>query len=289
LGTPLPRNSPLRKQADLGKTTQKKLKDQLRWELAEVKKASGKTHEELAGDLGYKGGAIVSKWLSGGDPVPPKAAKALDGLGYTTTIGVSFAELQEAYRKAKGPTRRPRTKTADTFDIFLASPMESLTKDSAYAKERKAAKDLKELLEDQLGYSVYYAGEKIESKEELDPPLVAAERNFDALRNSNSFILLSVTKAARPSSVTVEAGYALGWEIPSIYLVPHAKYLPFILRALGPHGSNNLPPVRIEWVASSKEAVNFVRHNGRRLLKELDEEVATATPRGTSRRRPKSR
>jgi transcriptional regulator with XRE-family HTH domain len=288
LGTPLPRNSPLGEHDDLSKATQKKLKDQLRWELAEVKKQSGKTHEDLAGELGYQGGASVSRWLSGGDPVPPKAAKALDELGYKTTIGVSFTELQEAYRKAKGPTRPPSTKTADTFDIFLASPMASLTKKSAFDKERKAAKDLKELFEEELDYSVYYAGEKLESKEEFDSP-VAAERNFDALRNSSYFVLLSVTKADRPSSVTVEAGYALGCEIPSIYLLPHAKHLPFVLRSLGSHKSNDLPPVRIELVGSSRQAVSFVRHNGRRLLKELDEEVATATPPGTSRRRPKSR
>lgn len=289
MGTPLPRNSPLGKHADLGKATQKKLKDQLRYELAEVKKESGKTHEELAQDLGYQGGASVSRWLSGGDPIPPKAAKKLDELGFETSLGASFTELQEAYKKAKGPTRRLRTRTADTFDIFLASPMASLTKTSAYEKERKAARDLKDLFENQLGYSVYYAGEKLESKEEFDSPLAAAERNFDALHNSRYFVLLSVTKAERPSSVTVEAGYALGWEIPSIYLVPHAKHLPFVLRSLSSHKSNDLPPVRIELVGSGKQAVGFMRHNGRKLFKELEEQAATATPRGTSRRRGKGR
>lgn len=289
--SPVPRHSPLSEHNGLDKAPAKKLREQLRFELDLVKTKTGMTEEELAHHLGFQGGASVSKWLTGRDPVSRKAALALDRSGHTTSIGKTFEEIQKAYRAATGTTpAKSQIRSPETYDVFLASPMASLSGPKAYETERQAARDLKEVFENFFDYSVYYAGEALESEEEFDPSLVAAEQNFDALRNSRYFVLLSVSKATKPSSVTVEAGYALGCGVPSLYLVSNAEHLPFLLRALGSHKSPDLPPVHVEMmVNSSKKAVGLMRKHGTGILSRLDERAVPSKPRRIARQKKKTR
>jgi hypothetical protein len=148
--------------------------------------------------------------------------------------------------------------------------MASLATRKAFETERKAARDLKEVFENFFDFTVYYAGETLESKEEFDSPLSAAEQNFDALRDSRFFVLLSVSKATKPSSVTVEAGYALGCGIKSLYLVRNLEHLPFVLRGLNAHESTDLPPVQIETVDSSERAIGLIRKHGSEIFNRLE-------------------
>ncbi|MGN6816258.1 MAG: hypothetical protein ACTHK3_09255 [Solirubrobacterales bacterium] len=286
MDAPPPRNSPLRKKHDLSEASAKQLRLQLRYELSRVKEETGLGPEKLALKLGYSSGASVSKWLNGHAVVSEKCAKELDRQGYRTDIGWSFAQLQQAYATATKHAGGAKAGSADRhYDLFLASPMASLSGKPAYEKERKAARDLKESIENFLGYSVYYAGETLESKVEFDSPLVAAEQNFDALHNARFFVLLSVSKATKPSSVTVEAGYALARRIPSLYLVRNVEHLPFVLRSLGSHKSPDLPAVDVEVVESAERAVGLMRHQGKKILKRLEEQTR---PR-KSESRPRSR
>lgn len=268
-----PRKSPLSKNHDLSKATEGQLRQQLRYELAWVQEKSGLGPEKLAYELGYKSGASVSKWLNDHAAMPPRCAAKLDELGYSPYVGGSFRELHQAFTAAKaregGGSQRPRTH----YDLFLASPMASLDRKTSYETERKAARDLKHAIENFLGLTVYYAGETLESKVEFDSPLVAAEQNFDALHNARYFVLLSVSKAKRPSSVTVEAGYALARRTPSLYLVRNTEHLPFVLRALGPHKTPHLPAVDIEVIESGERAVGLMKRQGEEILTRLERET----------------
>lgn len=268
-----PRKSPLSKNHDLSKATARQLRQQLRYELERVQEKTGHGPEALAYELGYKSGASVSKWLNDHAAMPLRCAVKLDELGYRPHVGKTFWELHQAFSAARAREGGGTKPSWPHYDLFLASPMASLDNKTSYHTERQAARDVKHAIEHFLGLSVYYAGETLESKVEFDSPLVAAEQNFDALHNARYFVLLSVTKAKKPSTVTVEAGYALARKIPSLYLVRNIEYLPFVLRSLGSHKAPQLPAVDIEVIESGERAVGLMKRQGEKILSRLETET----------------
>jgi hypothetical protein len=288
-----PKRSPLSPGSDITEAGPEVLQEQLRFEVGEVKANSEVTNLELALDLGFAGEGSVSKWLNGHGPVSEKGALALDALGHVPTIGGSFAELQRAYIRARrrgGPRRRRKP---GIYDVFLSSPMASVNGTGAYAIERAAANDLKAALEDYCDMTVYYAGGDIESQEEFDSPVAAAEANFEALRTATYFVLLTVHDAPepdggpplRPTSVHVEAGFALAENKPSLYLVRDHDSLPFMLRQLGEHSSKALPRVSVEKVDSGQRAISLIRHHGIDLLGRLAGKASSSRGAGGRARR----
>jgi hypothetical protein len=276
-----PQKSPLSKNHDLSKATEGQLRQQLRYELGRAQKKSGLGREDFAFELGYKSVASVTKWLNDHVAVTLRCAAKLDELGYEPYVGKSFRELHQAYTAAKtreGGGQRSRIH----YDLFLASPMASLDTKTSFETEHQAACDVKYAIEHFLGLSVYYAGETVKSKVDFDSPLVAAEQNFDALHNARYFVLLSVSKAKKPSSVTVEAGYALARGIPSLYLVSNTQHLPFVLSSLGSHKAPQLPAVDIEVVESGERAVGLIKRQGEEILTRLEAETL-------SQRRPQAK
>jgi hypothetical protein len=266
-----PKRAPLEAGRDLSEVSAGMLREQLRYELWQVKEKTKLSNEELSLDLGYKSGTSVTKWLNDLAPISGPCAEILDRKGFKPTIGGTFVALHEAYVRAKrGLPREPR-RGPRTYDVFLASPMASTEDSEEYRLERRGAQDVKAALENFCDLSVYYAGDLLETAEEFDPPDVAAEQNFEALENSQRFVLVMLTGVRRPSSVHVEAGYALARRLPSLYLVPDHKVLPFVLESLGQHQRGEiLPPVSVQYVNSSTRAVNLIRKHGDALFTRLD-------------------
>lgn len=265
------KRSPLTKGSDLMLASSEALRAQLRYEIWEIKRQSEATNEELALELGYRNGSSVTKWLNDHAPVSVDCAKTLDRLGKTPTIGGTFTDLRKAYTQVSRGISREKPRGSRTYDVFLASPMASVEGSEEYEVERQAARDVKEALENYCDLSVYYAGESLESKEEFDSPVVAAEENFDALESAQRFVLLALGKVTRPSSIYVEAGYALARKLPSLYLVRHPVALPFVLRSLNQHERNEkLPTVSVEYVESGARAVGLFRKHGDAIFTRLD-------------------
>ena len=115
-------------------------------------------------------------------------------------------------------------------DVFLASPMASLTGRGSYIRERESASDLARIIESYCGYSVYYAGDEIESDADFEAPGIALALNVQALRDSRHFVLLVTEPLVKPSSVWVEAGLALAYGKPLTLFVNATDDLPYMLR-----------------------------------------------------------
>jgi nucleoside 2-deoxyribosyltransferase len=156
-----------------------------------------------------------------------------------------------------------------------------------YRLERRNAQEIKRALETWCDFSVYYAGQNLESEEDFETPEIAAEVNFTALDDAKFFVLLVQTPLNRPSSVHVEAGYALAKGIPSLYIVPSHDALPFVLRKLGEQRADGLPPVTIQY-STAEEAVRLLKKHGIEVFERLERltQQAAAPPRraaGTAR------
>jgi hypothetical protein len=276
------RQPPLR-QTDLRRASAEQLKQQLSYELGEIKDASGGSNEDLALKLGYANGSSVGKWLSGEAALSKSVVKTLDDTGYRPTIGESFSALYQLYSVAKRGAHGP--KSPASYHVFLASPMASTKGSAAYRREREAALGVKHVLENIHGYDVFYAGEEIENEDQFDAPRLAAWESFGALSNSRHFLLLALEPVRKPSGVFAEAGYALARGIPSLYIVSDPDHLPYPLRNLGfdPSGSSQLPPVDIEICKTADKAVALVRQNVDRLFAQLDDPRAKPRRRGRGR------
>lgn len=261
---------PISDAAQISAASAATLKQQLCFELHGVKERLRCSNGDLAVMLHYANASTVTKWLSGQSVVSVSAARRLDELGQRTSIQATFTALCDAYTSASRRPRRGPSPAAGSFDVFLASPMASTETRQSYESERSAARDVKAALETWCGFSVYYAGEMIETDGEFDTPEIAAEANFDVLSRSHYFLLLVLSQPADPSSVYVEAGFALAHHLPSLYLVPGPEVLPFVLRTLGQHQQRLLPPVSLQFIDSASQAVAFVKRNGLQLFERLD-------------------
>lgn len=246
------------------------LKQQLCFELHEVKERLKCSNSELAARLHYANASTVTKWLSGQSVVSVAAARRLDELGETTSIEATFSALREAYTRASRRRGHGGAQSSGSFDVFLASPMASTETRHAYESERSAARDVKAALETWCGFSVYYAGDALETDADFDTPEMAAEANFEVLSRSHFFLLLALSQPADPSSVYVEAGYALARHLPSLYLVPGPEVLPFVLRTLSQHQQQSLPPVSLQFIDGAGQAIAFVKRNGAQLFERLN-------------------
>jgi hypothetical protein len=232
-------------------------------------KGGGLTNGGLAEKIDYSESAIA-KWASGAAAISMAGAEALDTAGYEPSVGNSFVHLVENYRAAKVRSGRANDLLNREYDVYLASPMASTTSDRNYEVERKAALDVKRAIEIWCKLSVFYAGEELESRVHFRPPELSADSNFKALRGARFFVLLLLTPIRHPSSIFIEAGYALAMSIPALYIAPEIKDIPFVLRKLTEHSSREvLPPVSLQYHSKPDGAVSLIQHHGTQLFDRL--------------------
>lgn len=114
------------------------------------------------------------------------------------------------------------------YELFLASPMASFDSDEMYIAERQNMLSLIETFRKECNFkSVMYAGKNIESMADFDAPDLSVKDDFEAIKESEYFVMVLPQKM--PSSVLVEAGAALAQGKPSMYFVKNRSDLPFLL------------------------------------------------------------
>lgn len=258
---------------DLSRASALKLQQQLAYELGHVLDLHGLSQEELANRID-KQPASVSKWLTMKAPMSAPAAKALDEakLGLTT-LETTFEALQQMFAKAN---RRRSSEAAarvaspgTTYDLFLASPMAASASQEAFDEERDSARGIADAFRTGCDFRVYYAGDHIAAEAEFDAPDIALEQNVQALLDVSYFVLILLQPLARPSSVMVEAGFALAHNIPSLYFVKDVEFLPYILKQAADHQSSLLPKVQLRVVRSEKEIKSLIRKHRGELMARL--------------------
>ena len=142
-----PKRSPLSPGADLESASEDLLREQMRYELWEIKQQSEATNEALAHELGFEHASSVTKWLNDHAPLSINGARALDDLGKKPTVGNSFVELRKAYARASRGMVGRRPQARRSFDVFLASPMASLPHSEEDKIEREAGQEVKTRIE----------------------------------------------------------------------------------------------------------------------------------------------
>lgn len=244
---------------------------QIRFELHQVLERTGYTQEQLMLEvLGRESSSSYSKWMNGNPVLTWPGAEDLDAkvaeIGQTTT-GHTFRQLLTAYH------RRPPARTEQfVYDVFLAAPMAATDAEPGYKKARQEALDLQAALGTHCGHRVYYAGNDIYTPDEFDSTDLSAEVNFARLQKSKYFVLLMRETLIRPSSVWLEAGYALALKIPSLYLVNELSALPFVARTLNGHTVPDLlPRVRIEVLAPNQRSASLIQRQGKGIFEKLSD------------------
>jgi transcriptional regulator with XRE-family HTH domain len=272
-------SAPIRSEDELSRAAKGQVRKQIRYELSRVLDQYGLSQEQLAHRLGYNDGASISKWLGGHSRLSKNGAKRLDDEGFETSLGVSFTSLLALSVAKSSDPRRDDSLRPDfpEADVFLASPMAALGTAADYDTVRKSALELCTVLENYCQFSVYYGGRDLPSDDEFEAPDFAAETNFRVLEACRYFVLMTTEGVhTRPSSVWVEAGYALALQKPSLYLVTDPSMLPYALRAINQHQVPELlPPVSIEYVASAAKAIALVRQQGPSIFSRLDEDLSS--------------
>jgi hypothetical protein len=264
---------PIRTIEELASAPPELIVEHMSWELQRLLADTGSTHLDFAQDLGYQASGNVSRWIHGREPISREGAARLDERypGFELYLtGERFATLHARMRRARA--RVPPGKSH--FDVFLASPMESVRderSDGHYPAERGFAREMVAALMNHCGFSkVFYAGHAIESPADWESPDSSLEGNVDAMRNSDYFVLLALTPPPRPSGIYVEAGLALALGKPSVYFVTSDESLPWMLRNANGHQSPHLPRVSIQRVESIEQALGRVRAERGRMFKRLD-------------------
>lgn len=254
----------------LDTATTDQIRRQIRFELQALLDRNDLTQEALALQLDYETAGTVSKWVSGLSPLSFPGAKKLDLLADALgppSVARTFKELVVAGQRRRAPRR-----AALEYDVFLASPMAAVD-DAPYAAQRDEALNVKTVLENYCGFSVYYAGGEIRTHDDFESTDLSAEVNFSTLSSCRFFVLLVTCEVARPTSVWVEAGFAMALRVPSLYLIDSLSSLPFVMRTLNQHTVPAiLPPVRIESLDVGQRASSLLRTQGKKIFQRLERE-----------------
>jgi predicted MPP superfamily phosphohydrolase len=155
-----------------------------------------------------------------GNKTDDKGKWAIRGLGRQQSVAASGTQtISAALASASNKI----------WDIFLAVPMAALLPNEYQRQRRDIKKVVLTLRQRWGGFKIYYPAEDIPVSAKWDPPDMAMVRGLKAISSCRIFIMIySVDK---PSSILVEAGFALANGIPSIYFVKSGLKLPFLLNA----------------------------------------------------------
>lgn len=170
--------------------------------------------------------------------------------------------------------RRPRAPTKYEYDVFLASPMASLSDEAAYERQRADVERIKDALGSRPGLQRIYDSGRNLRYQDWEPGQIAAEIDLEALRHSRYFMLYFPEKVA--SSVLFEAGYALGLGKAAVYVASTKDQLPFLMRDVESL-SRLYPEIRIWECASVDDVVRRIRQSGKHIFAG-DEIGAAAEP-----------
>lgn len=148
-------------------------------------------------------------------------------------------------------------------DVYLASPMASLT-DVDYLRERQTALRVKEaiLAAFRVG-TVFYAGEHLHTSADFEDADVALRVDIARLQRCRVFVM--IYPEALASSVLVELGYAMAYGKPAIYFVRKRESLPFVLRSV----SQVFRRILVFQYKDEEDLIRIIEENGASLRSRL--------------------
>ncbi|HET7923384.1 MAG TPA: hypothetical protein VFL30_00715 [Rhodanobacteraceae bacterium] len=141
------------------------------------------------------------------------------------------------------------------YDLFVSSPLAAFASDAELAKSKEQIAQLVAAAE-QLGFSVYWAGRNIATKNDFDAADISATQDVAAILDSKYFLM--VYPARIVSSVIFEAGIALNNCLTSIYFVQSEKDLPFLMT----QASQAFKNVRTYVCATPAEHLGLLKKHG---------------------------
>lgn len=167
------------------------------------------------------------------------------------------------------PTKSDAIKNATLkkeYDLFISAPMTSITP-SEYESTREDILTINKHFRDNCNMkNIHYVGERVVSPSVADPPAISIEDDLDHLAKSKNYILFYPKPLL--TSCIVEAGYALGLGIPSIYFVKNKADLPYMLR----EAAESNKSVAVYVYKDTKDLTRIITQHKTRLFKKLHEE-----------------
>jgi hypothetical protein len=146
----------------------------------------------------------------------------------------------------------------ESHDVFLASPLSGWTERAEIAAGRELAHSLATALRG-LGLTVFFAGESCGENEEPLPPDFA--QNAGLVKRCATFVLVTADQEVSRSSIWVEAGIALGRDIPSIFIAPGPTSLPILIQqAVVPTPGGGQPDAHGLWFDPRQGAAGIVEN-----------------------------
>jgi predicted MPP superfamily phosphohydrolase len=203
-------------------------------------------------------------------------------------MAISLASNRSTRKKAPArngsPIRTGPVKVRRTgYDAFLALPMAAVPKAEYRDHMEDSRKVMTALREHCRLPRVFHPGESIPSPEDFDPPDVAVRRGLVAIGRSRVFVALYTHD--RPSSVLVEAGFALAMRVPSIYFVKKGLKLPFLLEA----AHQAFPDVATYEFVTVDQLVKWLAKNGRDVFDQLFERASSVAAERSNSEKNKDR
>lgn len=153
----------------------------------------------------------------------------------------------------------------ERYDVFLAVPMSGTRDEEEYRELRGLALDVVAALEAHCdARRIYFSGRKLNTRADFESEAVSAQVDFEALRNSNHFVMIY----PRPvlSSVIAEAGFAIAQGIPSVYLAQGETSLPFLLNEAHALTQPEFPVVVIHHYQDAARLLRLIENDGSNFL-----------------------
>ncbi len=161
----------------------------------------------------------------------------------TAVIGVIWSKKRGAKSKSAlkplellSSSREARAKKEHRFDVFISAPLAGMETDEKIRADHDRIAPVVALLEDKLGFTVFWAGKSILKTTDFEASDLSAKNDVENIENSKYFLLLYPEKLA--SSVLFESGVALRACLTSIYFVRDDAHLPFLMRQASQAFSN---------------------------------------------------
>ncbi|MDD8025556.1 MAG: hypothetical protein PHI34_03500 [Acidobacteriota bacterium] len=208
----------------------------------------------FVGSIGFIG-ALVTIFFQGTSKRTP-----LIILPFLFFIGIVHASYRVFKRMCKNNIAFRHEKDLD-FDVFLAAPMAAYKDNQEYQDGNKEARGLMSLIRQHCGLNrIFYSGEDVPSKEDFDPEDIAYIGNLEKIRKSKYFLLYYPRNIV--SSVLIELGYAIAFNLPIIILTKSLEELPYLLKKL-PQAS---PANKIYEFNNQRDIKNIISKHGKTIF-----------------------
>jgi hypothetical protein len=168
--------------------------------------------------------------------------------------------VAKSTKESSSPSGKPAEAEAFEYEVFVAAPMAAIKDADQYHKMRGAILPILDALNRKIGV-VFCALKEIETIDDFDRLPAVASDDFANIAKSRHFLMIYPDHI--PTSTLVEAGFALAYGKPSMFCVPHANRLPFLLEAAVKDKNLNAQELRY---ATTGDIVKEIEKQGKKLF-----------------------